>query len=206
MYVLQSKREDRVFRKIEECAMSMTIFYEGIIYSSMTKFMLSEAIQPIATDYGTDLKNKEWIEMYDSNGLRYMMSFLQFNDYFYRIDICIDDGTISFLVSNNGFDDDKIKDPEWLYTTFADDRKKTGTVLRVFNKVLYIALQGIHKFDIKEIKFDAANAALGNVYERMFNNKFLTKHLEKYDIYPLEKRDGFYVYVKDQTRKYIDNL
>ena len=56
---------------------------------------------------------------------------------------------------------------------YSDARMTTSNSLTVFGKILFVLLSA----ELREVKFDAANAKLGKVYDRMVKNKPLIDYL-----------------------------
>ncbi len=130
------------------------------------EFILTEAIKPKETDFGTDGKNRKFLS---SDKIVYTFFKDDKNSYLVAIDKV--NGEVAFSskegeISLNSSDYDV-------------SRKDTHNATKVFNKVFYIILIMIKKYDLDLISFDAANPALGNVYSVMVKNKKFQEELEK---------------------------
>lgn len=130
------------------------------------EFILTEAIKPKETDFGTDGKNRKFLS---SDKIVYTFIKDDKNSYLVAIDKV--NGEVAFSskegeISLNSSDYDV-------------SRKDTHNATKVFNKVFYIILIMIKKYDLDLISFDAANPALGNVYSVMVKNKKFQEELEK---------------------------
>jgi hypothetical protein len=130
------------------------------------EFILTEAINPKETDFGTDGKNRKFLS---SDKIVYTFFKDDKNSYLVAIDKV--NGEVAFSskegeISLNSSDYDV-------------SRKDTYNATKVFNKVFYIILIMIKKYDLDLISFDAANPALGNVYSVMVKNKKFQEELEK---------------------------
>lgn len=130
------------------------------------EFILTEAIKPKETDFGTDGKNRKFLS---SDKIVYTFFKDDKNSYLVAIDKV--NGEVAFSskegeISLNSSDYDV-------------SRKDTHNATKVFNKVFYIILIMVKKYDLDLISFDAANPALGNVYSVMIKNKKFQEELEK---------------------------
>lgn len=158
-------------------------------------FVLSESIAPSFIEYGTDLKNTQWILLKDDYDIQWVFTFFKKYDLYYRVDVCIDTNEIAFGVSEH-FDQDKIKDITWVIQNFSDDRKKTFSAIRVFSHIIYVVLDATKKFDLNQIRFDSANPALGSMYDKLVTNKYLLSALAKYHFQYHGQIDGYYTFQK----------
>lgn len=130
------------------------------------EFILTEAIKPKETEFGTDGKNRKFL-----SSDRIVYTFFKDDKNSYLVAIDKDNGEVAFSskegeISLNSSDYDV-------------SRKDTHNATKVFNKVFYIILIMIKKYDLDLISFDAANPALGNVYSVMVKNKKFQEELEK---------------------------
>lgn len=151
---------------------------DGSFVSLMEYLLLREAIEPVETDYGTDLINRKWKVITNDRGEIYRYTFFNFSNVWYRVGIVMPSGKVEFMLSFE-FDKDKIDDIDWLLKSFTDDRRNIGAGLRVINNVIYIIFEFIKQYKPNTIKFDASNQALGNVYSKITKNTHFNKKLKE---------------------------
>ena len=137
---------------------------------SFRSFIMSESIEPVKTDYGTDYQNKKWIVADNV-----MLTF-----YKTKTNACcviIDNGNIGFMTAEN------IPTPEELANTdigelFSFDKRKRSNALKTFNYFFYIILEATHKFNLPVLYFNPADKELGDVYDRIVKNPFFRQKLK----------------------------
>jgi len=133
---------------------------------SFTDFCLSESIAPKITKYGINKGMNDGDMMQTSE---YAYTFFQFDGLYYCVTFIKRTNEVGFGVS----------DKRSLDTNdYNDDRKQTGSALKVFGSVLYILFDLINTFKPPFIKFEAQNAALGRVYDRMVKNRYILKYID----------------------------
>lgn len=146
--------------------MSMLFEYENNLMF-FKEFILTEAIKPKETEFGTDGKNGKFLSTD-----RIIYTFLKDDKNSYLVAIDKVDGEIAFSSKEGNI--------SLNHSDYNVSRKDTHNATRVFNKVFYIILIMAKKFNLELISFDAANPALGNVYSVMVKNKKFQDQLEKH--------------------------
>jgi len=147
------------------------------------EYILSEAIKPKETDFGTDGINKKFISTD-----RIVYTFFKDNENSYLVAIDKLNGEVAFS-SKEG--DITLNSHDYNVS-----RKDTHNATRVFNKVFYIILFIAKKYDLDLISFDAANPALGNVYSIMVKNKKFLSELENHGYKYYAQIDNSYYFEK----------
>jgi len=149
--------------------MSFFINYENELMSFKT-FIMSEAITPKQTNYGYDLTNKKWLKFKNLH-----ITFFESNNKFYNVTIDNESGEIGFGVSDTFVNSTSYKD----IINFFDDKTQKISLLNasiIFNKVIYVTLQGLKNIHLDEIFFYAGYKDLDDTYSNIVkNDKFLTK-------------------------------
>lgn len=150
--------------------MSGIIFNDGKILFIDEFLNLKESIEPKETPFGTDFKNKKW-EISDDK--KYAITFMSHSSE-YQVLIKIDmlDGEIGFAAYKG------------LITTDLEkyDINRTGLndALKIFNKVIYVILQGSINLNINQIIFNGQDRYLDKTYEKISNNKIFQNKLKEY--------------------------
>lgn len=136
---------------------------------SFSSFCLSESISPNKTDFGTNdsMDDGKFKVIKDF----FIYAFFEHNGNYYTVYMNSNDGEVGFGVS---------KTYSLNPTDYSDDRVQTRNALRVLGKVLYVLFELVTQFSIDVIRFNAANPALGKVYDRMVSNKFVLSYIEKF--------------------------
>lgn len=167
--------------------MSMLIF-ENEKMLSFSEFCLSESISPKKVPYGTNSKidnlkfdknDNILYTFFESQNNFYLVTFLESSD---KQSVEIGFG-VSDQFSKNLYD----------YTA---DRQSTRNALSVLSNILYIVFEIVSKLKFPDIKFESANPALGSVYARMVQNKFVLKYIEDYGYHYNGIQNGFYTFFK----------
>lgn len=175
--------------------MSM-IFYDKEREKSMffTDYLLSESIRAKECLYGvnSEFDNKDWIT-YDGEDNTIIVTFVKIDTNIFCVQLR-SDGVIGFSLVLDGIDYSKISDFKYLMSHLSDTRHETKKILNVFSKLVYVFLQGISILKPDRIMFRAANAALGNAYLHIVQNKYLMKDIETYGYeYTGIDEDGMYI-------------
>lgn len=158
----------------------------ALIYTEDKKFIpfheflgLTESIAPRETDYGTDFKNKKWDKAEDQN-----LTFFSHKSTFQVVVVLNKNGILSFA-SYHG-------EPSTDLDNYNLRRSNIDDALKVFNKVIFVALEGAKSLHISEIKFNGQDAALDKTYTLIANNKMFQDKLKPY---------GFYYHGQDDDNK-----
>lgn len=144
----------------------MLVNDEGVVML-FRDYILSESIRPRYTEYGTDLKNRQW--NHHNEGY---FTFYEGEQYIYCVMIT-DKGNVGFFTSNKDVDVSNIKLPRSVFDSgFTFEKRTTERYLKTFNRSFYVILEGVNKFKIDEVKFSGADINLSITYESLVKNKF----------------------------------
>lgn len=167
--------------------MSMFVSTNGEMIP-FTDFLMSEAIVPVKTTYGTD-KDASNGQVGDVSG-KLFWTVIKHKNLFFLPYYTKQNNTTGFGVTDNwtgNFSQD-IEDME-------DGNRKLGVnALRVFGNVFYVIIDLVKKAKGTIVKFDAADAKLGKVYDRMVKNKPFLDALEKQGWRYEGKRGDYYIF------------
>lgn len=173
---------------------------------------LLEAIAPIKTSYGSDLKNHEWLILDDANKIKQKKSnelhgkliytFFTLNNIYYQVYI-INNGTwceIGFATSTT-FDSNNPSDFENL-RRFNWHPIKGSNAYSVFNRIFFIALEGLNKYNIQKIVFRGLpDTNLGELYSKMMKQGSLEEILNKYGYtFEGETENGYFLFRRTLSR------
>jgi hypothetical protein len=161
-------------------------------FLSFYEFCISESLRPMNTKFGTDsyFMNEEWFKQYGSDGKHIYWTFFRYEKYYYCV--VLDGGNIGFATADV-FDNTKINNYLLVKDMFNFNSRDTSSASKVFSYVIFVAIQGIKKFNWKEFYFYAQQPALGSIYKRMvYNNKFFLDSL---------KKEGF-VFDREENERY----
>jgi len=153
---------------------------------SFKNYILSEAIKPKETTFGTNEEsdNNKFLK---SDNIVY--TFFSDKEKSYLVALDVISGDLGF----SSKDGNKISlNPQ----DYSVSRKDTLNALVVFNKVFYIVLKIAEKYKPQSIVFDAANPALGSVYDIMVKNKSFNQELNNVGFEFSEKIGTTYVFKK----------
>jgi len=191
--------------------------FKGLQENNVSKFIqylrdnglssLLESIGPVKTDFGSDLKNNEWVDIIDvvktkknpmsSSRKQLMFTFTQIDNYFYQIYL-INNSTwyeLGFATSRK-FDSSNPLSKENV-ESFDKNRTNDARIFSVFNRVFYISLEGLKKFNIDRVAFQGADIGLGKLYSRMMKQKSLQAILSQYGYkYIEENKDVYFLFTK----------
>jgi hypothetical protein len=158
---------------------------------SYKEFCLSESFRPLYIEYGTDLKNEEW---YSDD--EHFWTFVKYEKYYYCVVIDVY-GDVGFATSDI-FDKSIFSKWNGITDTFDFDERKTSSASKVFCYAMYVILQGLKEFNIREFKFSGQHAALGKIYKTVVSkNKYFLDSLKKEGYYfDREEDDEFYFKLK----------
>lgn len=162
-----------------------------------SEYLLSEAIKPTVTEYGTDFKNEKWKNV----GEGFYITHFKTDEYIYTY--MIRDGFVGFFTSELE-DENEILSKTNIRDILSDnnlfDKKSTHKTMLIFNHFFYLTLEAISYFNINEIKFDGADKALGDMYSVLVKNKKFNGKLEElgFEYKGLMHKDGrqFYLFNK----------
>jgi hypothetical protein len=148
-----------------------------IIYTEDKKFVpfheflnLTESITPKKTDYGTDFKNEKW-----DNRDNTFITFFNHNSNFHVLVVLNKAGILSFA-SHHG-------EPSTDLDDYNLERSNFDDALKIFNKVIYVALEGARDLHIEEIKFNGQDERLDKTYKIIANNKIFQDKLKEFGFY-----------------------
>lgn len=139
---------------------------------------LVESFDINPTDYGTDLKNKDFIRLEQPPfGYEIFMTLFEKNHKYYMVALHSHTGSIAFAVSDtfvpltydNAYDE---------FARYSTDRVKTDNALRVFGSIFYVVLELIKHASPSYIRFDPADPQLGRVYSRLAKSNVFIKKLK----------------------------
>lgn len=139
----------------------MTIIYtEDKKFITLLEFLnITESIAPKETDYGTDFKNKKW----KHSNSNFYITFFSHDKNFQVLVVLNKDGVLSFATYNGEQSTNLEK--------YDLTRSHLNNALKIFNKVIYVAIEGSNILNIKLIKFNGQDEALDKTYNLIANNK-----------------------------------
>jgi hypothetical protein len=145
-----------------------TIIYNEEQKRMMTfgEFCLSESIAPKSVAYGTDIEmnDKTFYVSSDDD----LATFFEFNKLFYCVTYIARNKEVGFGVSEKQSVD---------MSDYSDTKIQTSKALQVFGHVMFIIMTMANEQRLDVIKFDSANTKLGEIYDRLVNNKFIMKYI-----------------------------
>lgn len=181
------------------------------IFMNFHDYILSESIEPVKIEFGTDFKNEQW---HSSANILYT--------FFKRKDFSIDDlyakankfpnerPYVIIIDRHNpvadvGFatgdytpkDIAKLKDHLIMIDYFDFGLRKTSKALKVINNVFYVLIKGFKKFNLHEVSFKGANSDLIYTYDQMLKNKIFLKKLNSL---------GFEFYKSEEDRHFLKRI
>lgn len=171
--------------------MSMFLKTENGCIISFSNYCLSESIKPRTTDWGTNIElNDRVVKHHPTLGAYY--AFFNASDAYWVVFFAYADtkAEVGFATSNEF---------SLNLTSYTINRQLTSSALKVFNKVFFVIIEMLAKPELKEINtiyFDAANPALGKVYDRLQQNKFFLSHLEDAGFVFDRKEDGYHYFTR----------
>jgi hypothetical protein len=144
-------------------------------YLTFVDFLLSEAIRPQGTKYGTDLINGQWKEL----NKHFNVTFFESNDNIFAV--VFKEGHVGFYTN---YTDKKINFKlintySELTTKFHFNRKPIPNVISVFNYVFFVIIQAIKKFNPEHIYFNGSDPGLDAFYSKLVSNKIFLEEIEK---------------------------
>lgn len=148
---------------------------------------LIESVSLTYTRYGLDLTNQH-IGKVDV----FVYTFFQNKDTYYTVIVDPISGEFGFGASL-----EYSPDP----SDYTDDRTVTHNAISTFNKMYYVLLQIIKQYDIKQIKFEAANPSLGVLYKKLTTNKLFLDSLKANEFEYSGEIDGFFTYKRFTINK-----
>lgn len=153
-------------------------------YVTLSNYLLNESIVPIKTNFGTDQnRNNNNFNSFDD----FVVTYFENNGVYYVVGLDTRTGDVGFGVSSeNTFNTDDYDDSKFI----------TSNPIRVFGKVFYVLSQLIKETNINTIRFDAANFALGKMYDKLIRNKFFIQSLNKLDFEYIGQIEGYYTFRK----------
>jgi len=162
---------------------------------SFSEYLLTEGIKPKETSYGTDEYCKNGV--IDTIYKKQFCSTLIKNEDEYIFVGILSDGECSFgTVKEQYYNKDLLEMSSYI----SDKKKNNGSpAIKIFGKVFYVLLKIFKKYNLKTLKFEAANKDLGNVYSKMVKNKYFLKSLEDEDLYYNGLQDGYFTFVKNAS-------
>ena len=160
---------------------------ENETFISFRQFILSEAILPKETEFGTDLKNKIWLRFKNIT-----ITFFKHNEIFYNVSIDLESNDVGFGSSDRFPDNFKANTIKEYFTTTRKYTLENASV--IFNKVFYVILIGAKKYSMKEIIFQGDSPELKSFYDHLIENKLFIKRMkdEGYDF--VRKLSKFYIF------------
>jgi hypothetical protein len=164
---------------------------------------LLEKVSPTITSYGTNLSNNEWLKLemrYTKKFKKDLIptfinsTFFKHGNLFYQVVFTKLNGKthVAFQASKE-FDEKIITSwdleakENYIATHFSFNLIRSFQAQSVFNKVLYVILEGCEQFGISYFRFEAADPSdeslpkkLSDFYERMFLKDGNINELEKH--------------------------
>lgn len=156
------------------------LFTEDNKILTYNQYVLSEAIKPKVTDYGTDGMNG-YFSLSDNN----LYTFFIHKDKSYLFVIDKVNGEVGFSSKEGNIS----LNP----SDYSLDSKNIHNAISVFNKVLYLITIAVKKHNLVTIMFEPANEYLGNFHKKLVNNDNFLKVLS----------DLGFVYHNDIKDKFI---
>jgi len=160
---------------------------ENETFISFRKFILSEAILPKQTEFGTDMKNETWLRFKNIT-----VTFFKHNDMFYNISIDLDSNDVGFGSSDKFPENFKYKTIQEYFTTTRKHSLENASV--IFNKVFYVILIGAKKYNIPEVIFQGDNPELRSFYDHLMENTLFLKRMKTEGYEFVRKLGRFYIF------------
>lgn len=134
---------------------------------SFSEYCLSESIKPAEISYGINhAMDDQDIKQSD----KHAYTFFKFDDLYYSVTFLKKTMEVGFGVSEqHSLDPNK----------YVDDRTQTRRALRVYGHVMFVLFEILDFYKPPYIKFDSANPAVGKVYDRMVDNKFIMNYINQ---------------------------
>lgn len=144
----------------------MSFVYDKGEIKTSREYLLSESIQPVVTEFGVDLRDRQWVSV---NGGKYTF-FKDGSKEIYYMVLLHDTGEVGFGSSDKWIDPYNMAQ---LQKEFSGGKKqKSGNALRVFNNFFYVVMEGVKKYNVKKVFFDAEDPQLGFIYRKVVSNKY----------------------------------
>ena len=143
---------------------------------------LQESVAPLHTEYGTDGKNGQW----HTNGDWHHTFFSHGPDHHVLVAMNHKSGELSFGTHHGEFTTN--------HEPYDEKRTHLSDSLRVFNKVVHVAIHGAKHHNMKHIRFHAADPKLNHTYDMMIRSKHLQNHLQKHGFHYVGMKDGSHTF------------
>lgn len=160
--------------------MSTFIFNERLGKIQFFGDYLAEAFQPVEVDYGLDLKDKRFMNVYQSV---YVTTFKSAGG-LYAIIIDKESGEIGFAVMDENTYEPLTREnvaDQMRILLGRQAQRGDRNAIRIFNNVFYILAEFIKKNPaMKKVAFRADDGQLGGVYHHLMQNKSFLKWINRF--------------------------
>lgn len=190
IFIRNEISERKTFRQLLEGAKvsHWGFFVEGRRYE-FQEFLLSEAVRPTPTKYGTNQPNFDNMEIVVDSHAVYTASIMDGNTYAIYMNRTTGETGFSFVKE---IDKDKT-----LFNNIikfaSEEPTGFGAANNIFNQVFFIMLQVIKKSGNKTVKFSGHNNRLDKFYSFLIRNKTFLKHI----------KDAGYTLISSEGNNYI---
>ena len=170
--------------------MSTFIREKGKFYSFF-EYLLLESIKPKKIKWGSN-DNTDNNEFIYNNEMKSYYTFFHFQD----------TNFIVYIRNNKEIGYEVIKAKKNLIDVvnqassmyFSTERIGINTAARIFSYVFYVILQVVKKLKYKEIYFSGADKKLGLMYDKLVQNKFFIKAVEKEGWFYTGKKEDYHIF------------
>lgn len=188
----------------------MKLFNEICNIKSFKQF-ITKNINPSETVYGTNLKDKKWLTIPMPNKGKwksvipyssyFKCTFFEYDGIYYMISICKEGKNIdvsfalsdifSMKIMNSNILEAKI---QFIEQFFDFNSMRLNNAQTIFNKVLYVILEGCEELNIKSFRFKPATSKLGLFYNKILKNSNNQKTLESYRLVYIGESDSMFLF------------